>query len=74
MKMYKASNAPSTLAIQAGQLGQAGICVMAEPVITIKTAMLTGASTGPHQGSGIRKRISQSDNETGHPLNTVKYT
>ena len=42
-------------------------CVTSVPHTTISDAMHTGASTGPHQGSGKRKRMSQSNREAGHP-------
>ena len=42
-------------------------CVAQVPHTIISTAMQTGASTGPHQGSGSRKRMSQSNSDLGQP-------
>ena len=37
------------------------------PHTIISEAMETGASTGPHHGSGNRKRMSQSNGDAGQP-------
>ena len=42
--------------------------VTSVPHTIITSAMLTGASTGPHHGNGSRKRMSQSSSEVGQPL------
>jgi hypothetical protein len=34
--------------------------------------MLTGAITGPHHGSGSRKRMSQSSSVCGHPVMGIR--
>ena len=39
-----------------------------------KGAMLTGASTGPHQGSGSRNRMSQSNKVRGQPVISRRKT
>jgi len=42
-------------------------CVASVPHTIITSAILTGASTGPHHGSGSRKRMSQSSSVLGQP-------
>ena len=41
--------------------------VASVPHTIITSAMVTGASTGPHHGSGSRNRMSQSSSVRGHP-------
>ena len=70
MKVYNASTIPEKFNIQAHQWGQAGfrICspraIIMPPMIN-RREMSTGDSTGPHHGSGIRKRTSQSSRDCG---------
>src|SRR5262249_20589087 len=40
----------------------------------IKSEINTGASTGPHQGNGSKKRTSQLNKEYGHPHRTFRNT
>jgi hypothetical protein len=42
--------------------------VVSVPHAIIRHAIETGASTGPHQGSGSRKRMSQSNSDLGQPV------
>ena len=44
------------------------------PQTIIKTAIETGASTGPHHGSGSRNRTSQSNSDRGQPHMTRRKT
>jgi hypothetical protein len=44
------------------------------PPAIISDAMHTGASTGPHQGSGNRNRMSQSKRDTGQPQMALRNT
>ncbi len=44
-----------------------GRWVTSVPHTIMSSAMLTGAITGPHQGSGSRKRMSQSNSDAGQP-------
>ena len=69
MKTPSARTQPMAASAQ----GQRGVlrsltCVASVPHTIINAAMLTGASTGPHHGSGSRNRMSQSSSEWGQPL------
>src|SRR6267142_3810624 len=44
------------------------------PHSTMSNAIETGASTGPHHGSGSKNKMSQSSNECGHPHITFRNT
>src|SRR5213594_3078182 len=79
MNMYTAIATPTRLAPHAqgpGQSARSGRSnrLIDVPPTTISTAMLTGASTGPHHGSGRRNRMSQSKSERGQPLNGIRKT
>ena len=77
MKTRRASATPPTLATHAGRLGQNGRLsrshwLTSVPPITMSSAISMGASTGPHQGSGTKKRTSQSCRDPGQPVMTLR--
>src|SRR2546428_2327284 len=79
MQTYSTSATPTRFALHAQGPGQSvrsgrSTRLTNVPPTTISTAMLTGASTGPHHGSGSRNRMSQSKSERGQPLNGTRKT
>src|SRR2546426_2991612 len=79
MNTYSASATPTRFAPHAQGPGQSARSGRSNrltnvPPRTISTAMLTGASTGPHHGSGSRNRMSQSTSERGQPLSGTRKT
>ena len=79
MKMYSASVIPVALrhqivaAARVSRIRERGRLTMV-PQTIIRTAIETGASTGPHQGSGRRNRTSQSNSDRGQPHITRRKT
>jgi hypothetical protein len=57
---------------RAGRSPRASRSKSTAPLATIAAAISAGASTGPHQGSGIRNSTSQSSGEAGQPTSGAK--
>src|SRR2546430_12034428 len=79
MKTNNASVAPAPPSARDFQLEpkaeECSNCVTKVPHKIIRKAMLIGAQTGPHQGSGMRNRMSQFDSDRGHqPVMTRRKT
>ena len=77
MKRYRARNTPiifsaQALASLAALTCQAPSLLARLPHQIISTEINTGASTGPHQGSGSKKRMSQSRSECGQPHRALR--
>src|SRR5258706_9478216 len=73
---YKASITPTKFSAHPFQAENPG-SVMFQPLASvphkiISSAMLTGANTGPHHGSGNRNKMSQSSNDRGQPQMTFR--
>ena len=62
MKTASASTIPTLASAHAprASVAPSPACVASVPHRTITSAILTGATTGPHQGSGSRNRMSHS--------------
>ena len=79
MNTYKLSATPESPKPQANRPGQTGRFASSDwltrvPKTIIKAAIAVGAQTGPHQGSGMRKRMSQFDSDRGQPVMTRRKT
>jgi len=79
MNTYSARATPMALAPHSARASAfagtaSSYCVATVPQRIISRAIQTGAKTGPHHGSGSRKRMSQSNGDVGQWLMTRRKT
>src|SRR5438477_9900183 len=76
---YKPSATPAMpmpLAKRPGQIGRSASShwLTTVPKTIIRKAIVIGAQTGPHHGSGMRNRMSQSRSDLGKPVRARRKT